>query len=108
MSIVPDRCLCTGCGSSSEPPCVRICPGDLLYKKDGKVAVRDAADCWDCAACVKVCPQGALYLQLPPVAGGRGTKLTARTYRDKTLWLVKRTNGREEKYSIPAVGFKSC
>ena len=37
--------------------CVRDCPGDLMLLKPGtrKAMIRDNRECWDCAACVKVC-----------------------------------------------------
>lgn len=103
MSAVLDEKLCNGCGKLSEPPCVKICPGNLLYKEDKKIKIRDVFDCWDCAACVKHCPRGALYLQLPVAIGGKGAKLRGKAIKNKTLWEVQYPSGRTETYSIRTV-----
>src|SRR3990172_6659639 len=58
---------CNGCHGSSQPPCVRMCPGDLyaIDPANRKAYLRDPADCWDCYACVKPCPQEAIEVKLP-------------------------------------------
>lgn len=97
MSIRIDKSICNGCGNAKEPCCVRICPGDLLFKdKDGKAEIRDVRDCWDCAACVKECPRQAIEMYLPAQIGGRGSTLKAKKERDRIVWTVKRPDGVEE------------
>ncbi|SHF50366.1 dissimilatory adenylylsulfate reductase beta subunit [Caldanaerobius fijiensis DSM 17918] len=103
MAVRIDRELCNGCGKLDEPLCVRICPGDLLYKNtDGKAAIRDTRDCWDCAACIKECPKQAIEMYLPAQIGGRGSTLKARKSRDKIIWMLKRADGVEEIIEIEA------
>lgn len=103
MSIKVDETLCNGCRGAKEPLCVRICPGNLLKTGlTGKAGIRDARDCWDCAACVKACPQQAIALYLPAQIGGRGAHLKARQYRDKTVWTCRRPDGSEEIFNIEA------
>lgn len=86
--IAPNKC--NSCGGAREPLCVRICPGDLFYQKeDGRVALRNREECWDCAACVKVCRQQALALMLPVEAGGRGAQLHVEKTNKGLYWNIK-------------------
>lgn len=89
---------CTGCPGVAEPPCVRVCPGDLLRREEGKVRLLETDGCWDCASCVKLCPRGALALELSPELGGRGSRLFARTAGGRTRWLLYRAGGRVEEF----------
>lgn len=103
MSIRVDENLCSGCRGAGEPLCVRICPGDLLRRGvTGKAQMREAGDCWDCAACIKVCPRQAIALFLPVQIGGRGAALQARQYPDKTIWTCRRPDGSEEEFILEA------
>ena len=67
MGIHVEENVCNGCGVAEEPMCVRDCPGDLMLLRPGtrKAIIRDNRECWDCAACVKVCPTQAISMQLP-------------------------------------------
>ena len=66
MGIFVDENVCNRCGTADEPMCVRDCPGDLMFiKENQKATIRDNRECWDCAACVKVCPTQAIAMQLP-------------------------------------------
>ena len=56
MSIAIEKHKCVGCGL-----CTEVCPGNLLQMCNGKAAIRDVRDCWGCTACVKECPQKAIY-----------------------------------------------
>ncbi len=104
MSIVWDPRVCTGCPHTPEPPCARVCPCNLLYRgHDGKLACRDKTGCWDCAACVKACPNEALYLSLPPVIGGNGARLYGRAYRDHTAWRIQLSGGKVIEIKRPAL-----
>ena len=66
MGIHVEENVCNGCGIAEEPMCVRDCPGDLMLLRPGtrKAMIRDNRECWDCAACVKVCPTQAISMQL--------------------------------------------
>lgn len=102
MSVLVERELCHGCPAARQAPCERACPGDLLARRRGKVEVREASLCWDCASCVKVCPRGALSLALPLALGGRGARLAARARAAETLWRLRYPGGREEEFVLPA------
>ena len=61
MGIAVDEHACNRCGTADEPLCVRDCPGDLMFiKANDKASIVDNRECWDCAACVKVCPTQAI------------------------------------------------
>ena len=101
MTIEIDTQLCNGCGGGADSKCKRVCPGNLLYKNNhNKAVIRDKADCWDCAACVKECPQQAIKLYLPPEIGGRGSKLQAQNSGEKIIWWLEKADGTTEEYEI--------
>lgn len=85
--------------------CVRDCPGDLMYIKDNdKAAITDNRACWDCAACVKVCPSQAISMQLPTSLVVRGVTLTGRALRHKTVWRLRLRDGDLREYETPSTG----
>lgn len=50
------------CLHCEDPPCVKICPVDALWREDGKVVFsRDV--CIGCKMCVTICPFGAIALE---------------------------------------------
>jgi len=97
-----DSQKCNGCGSLDEPFCVLVCPGDLLYRDmvENRCVIRDARDCWDCAACLKECPRQAIEMILPVQVGGCGATLTAHTLPDRIVWTLKRNDGQEQVFEI--------
>ncbi len=104
MGIHIDHNLCDGCGHpQSETPCNMACPGDLIFmQSNGKAQICSNADCWDCAACIKICPQQAIELKLPfEIVGKEGT-LKARAYREKTVWTLRDEKGNEQIFETPA------
>ena len=103
MAIRIDTKKCDGCGSSKQPPCVKICPGDLVYKDFNlrKASLRCDADCWDCYCCVKVCPKEAIDLVLAYEIGNRGASLKPRAIDDNTIeWVLKERNGQTVSYVV--------
>lgn len=103
MTVKIDRQLCNGCGNSQESRCMRICPGDLFKKdSDNKAVIREKKDCWDCAACVKECPNQAIAMHLPVQVGGRGATLQARKEQKKIIWTLKKPDGENEIFIIEA------
>jgi len=53
---------CDGCKALDRPACHHICPTDIMVldKALGKAYNREPDQCWECYACVKVCPQTAI------------------------------------------------
>ncbi|MCW2276797.1 4Fe-4S dicluster domain-containing protein [Heliophilum fasciatum] len=99
MTLCIDRERCQGC--NGHPRCADVCPGNLLVLgEQGQIASREPDDCWDCAACVKVCPRQALSLTLPPEVGGRGSRLWARQVGGKMHWTIVDGQGRTKNFVI--------
>lgn len=88
---------CTGCGR-----CVDVCPGDLLYLNDEeKSMIRNQADCWDCMACVKSCPAGALETKLPFSLANFGASLRPEITEKEIHWICNDPDGKTEEFIIP-------
>jgi adenylylsulfate reductase, subunit B len=105
MGILVDEEACNRCGTALEPMCVRDCPGDLMFiNPDSKAAIVDNRECWDCAACVKVCPTQAIEMQLPMSLLATGGTLKGRALKQKTVWSIRLQDGRERGYETPSVG----
>ena len=104
MGIYIDQNLCNGCGfPDHETPCNMACPGDLIFmQSNGKAEITCNADCWDCAACIKTCPQQAIDIRLPFEITGKPGTLKARAYREKTIWTAKDEKGNEQIFETPA------
>ncbi len=105
MGIYVDEQVCNRCGTAEEPMCVRDCPGDLmLIKPNQKAAIIDNRECWDCAACVKVCPTQAIELRLAPSLLPHGVSLRGRALKHKTEWRIRLRDGEERSYETPSTG----
>lgn len=101
MSVRINKQQCNGCNGTKESLCERICPQNLLFRSGGAQAqVRDPRDCWDCAACVKECPQQAIEMYLPVVVGGRGATLQAKKHHSSILWMLKRPNSAQDTFEV--------
>jgi ferredoxin len=61
--IAPDthEALCTLCGE-----CARMCPSQVVHVTDTGV-VTDPIGCIRCSACIKVCPTGARFWNVPKI-----------------------------------------
>jgi len=105
MGIAVDEDTCNRCGTADEPMCVRDCPGDLMFIKDnGKAAITHNRECWDCAACVKVCPTQAIRMRLPVGMVGSGAALMGRALKHKTSWRIILSDSQERTYDTPSTG----
>jgi len=103
MPVYVDNNKCDGCKASKNPPCVRLCPGDLLYKDfaTNKAVLRDKAECWDCYACVKPCPQDALEIKLSYQIGFFNASLRPEILSDEKIgWSAVDTKGNVERFEI--------
>jgi adenylylsulfate reductase subunit B len=105
VGIAVDEQACNRCGTADEPMCVRDCPGDLMFIKDNdKASIVDNRECWDCAACVKVCPTQAISMQLSTSLAVSGVDLKGRAMKHKTLWRIRLRDGSEKTYETPSTG----
>ncbi len=105
MPAVIDRELCDGCGASPEPPCVRVCPGDVVVKDfvRGRSCLRDPGECWDCYACVKACPRNAIQVVLPYVLARRDGYLHLVEHGDRgVVWEIRWPDGTVQRVRRPA------
>ena len=95
MSIRIETSTCIGCGR-----CTDVCPGNLLFLKDKRAAIRDARDCWGCTACVKECPKNAIFFTLEAELGGAGGRLYAQDSADTLSWVLKLADGEEQRIVV--------
>ena len=94
MTVRIDEALCNGCPARGEGCCEEICPGDLFYRSGGRACLREPSDCWDCFACVKACPRGALSVELPFQISEARHRLSARQQEDQIVWKLRDPEGR--------------
>ena len=105
MGIRVDEQVCNRCGTADEPMCVRDCPGDLMFiKENNKATIVDNRECWDCAACVKVCPTQAISLQLGDCQELKEVTLKAQALACKTVWKIRLPDGLTRTYETPGPG----
>lgn len=95
MSIRIEPSKCIGCGR-----CTDVCPGNLLFLKDKRAAIRDARDCWGCTACVKECPRDAIAFTLEASLGGAGGRLYAQDSDATLTWVLKLADGAEQRITV--------
>jgi len=101
MTIKIDKKKCDGCGLSKQPPCMKCCPGDLIYKDFSlkKAALICEADCWDCYCCVKVCPKEAIDVVLSYEISNRGASLKPKVIDNNTIeWVLQDKEGNTTSY----------
>ena len=90
MGISIDAELCHGCKKLPEARCVEACPGNLIKMNPGGdlAVMREQADCWDCYACVKMCPVSAVDVVLPYELAGREARLVPKLKRESIRWTL--------------------
>ncbi len=104
MPIWIDPEKCNGCYNSRQPPCVRMCPGDLIVKDmlTHKASLKYVNDCWDCLPCVKVCPEEAVEFHLSAQFGEKGARLIPHVHktRDQITWELIDIADKKEMFTI--------
>lgn len=104
MSVLVDKERCNGCGKLEEPLCVMVCPGDLMAISEevgGRKALhREPWNCWDCMACVKACPRGAVQTRLPFVLSDFGATLRPTVHKDRIDWTLTDPDGKVEEFTV--------
>lgn len=94
---------CDGCKGQDKTACMYICPNDLMVldKEAMKAYNRDPAACWECACCIKICPQQAMdlrgYADFVPL----GASVVPLRGSDNIMWTVKFRNGMLKRFKFP-------
>ena len=100
---------CDGCKGQDRTACMYICPNDLMaLDKDGsagygemKAYNRDAAMCWECMCCVKLCPQQAMdvrgYADFMPL----GAVVQPLRSTESIMWAVRFRNKMVKRFKFP-------
>lgn len=102
MAIIVNINRCCGCLGFEEPKCVKACPGDLMVvdQTRRKAYIREPRDCWDCMACVKECPTGALETRLPYQIADYKAVLKPEVKKDRIRWTCIDKHGKKEEFDI--------
>jgi len=97
----PDKC--DGCRALERPACMYICPHDLmaLDKQLGKAFNQEPDLCWECYACVKMCPQSAIDMRGYGDVVPMGASLIPLRGTDSIMWTVKFRNGQLKRFKYP-------
>ena len=97
----PDKC--DGCRALTRPACQYICPNDLM-KLDtdiGKAFNQEPDACWECFACIKMCPQSAIDLRGYADVMPLGATATPLRGTDTIMWAVKFRDGTLKRFRFP-------
>ena len=100
---------CNGCKGQDKAACMYICPHDLMrLDQDGsetghvmKAYNQEPEQCWECYACVKICPQQAIecrhYADVVPL----GAFVQPIRGPDNIMWTIKFRNGNIKRFKFP-------
>ena len=97
----PDKC--DGCKALTRPACQYICPHDLM-KLDtdiGRAFNQEPDACWECFACVKMCPQSAIDLRGYADVMPMGATATPLRGTDSIMWAIKFRDGTLKRFRFP-------
>ena len=97
----PDKC--DGCKALARPACQYICPADLM-KLDtsiGRAFNQEPDACWECFACVKMCPQSAIDLRGYADVMPMGATATPLRGTDSIMWALKFRDGTLKRFRFP-------
>ena len=100
---------CDGCKGQDKTACMYICPHDLmLLDKDGsatghpmKAFNQEPEQCWECYSCVKICPQGAIFVRGYDDFVPLGGQVHPMRSSDSIMWTVKFRNGNIKRFKFP-------
>lgn len=100
---------CDGCRGREKTACMHICPHDLMaLDGDGSVTGhamkaynQEPGQCWECYACVKICPQNAVevrhYADVVPL----GASVQPLRGADSISWTIRFRNGNTKRFTFP-------
>ena len=97
----PDKC--DGCKALTRPACQYICPNDLM-KLDtdiGRAFNQEPDACWECYACVKMCPQSAIDLRGYADVMPMGATAVPLRGTDSIMWALKFRDGTLKRFRFP-------
>ena len=83
--------------------CVDICPSDIMHidPAQGRAYNVEPAMCWECFACVKACPEGAIdvrgYADFAPL----GHRVVPNRTPDRIYWTIRMRGGEVKEFSFP-------
>ncbi len=94
---------CDGCKALARPACMYICPADLM-KLDtdiGRAFNQEPDACWECFACVKMCPQSAIDLRGYADVMPMGATAIPLRGTDSIMWALKFRDGTLKRFRFP-------
>ncbi len=102
MAVGVDGNLCNGCAGEPDVSCVVICPGDLmtLDAQTLRAYCRRQDDCWNCCACVKVCPAGAVAPRLSYTIALYGSGVWVEPIENGFRWTFTDERGDDEVFDV--------
>ncbi len=98
-----DPSKCDGCKGGDKTACMYICPNDLmvLNVKEMKAYNQEPDACWECYSCVKICPQGAIFVRGYDDFVPLGGQVHPMRSSDSIMWTVKFRNGNIKRFKFP-------
>jgi adenylylsulfate reductase subunit B len=100
---------CDGCDGLDAAACMHVCPHDLMHlDRDGSVTGhvakaynREPGRCWECHACVKACPRGAVGSRPAADIAPLGGDVRPTPGDDAIAWEIAFRNGDGERFEYP-------
>ena len=104
MPTYVDPNTCNACAGEHEGPlCVYICPNDLMtMDTDQKGFNQEPELCSECYACVKLCPQEAIFVRGYADFVPLGASVQPKRVEGGLTWTVKFRDGRELQFTYPS------
>jgi adenylylsulfate reductase, subunit B len=98
-----DPSKCDGCKGGDKTACMYICPNDLMVLNvEAMKAYNQEPDaCWECYSCVKICPQGAIFVRGYDDFVPMGGQVHPMRSSDSIMWTVKFRNGNMKRFKFP-------